>query len=642
MACCWYPIEYAGQAYTQLQAPNVSWYEDMGNFYMPGEYFDNPTALSREVAVGSFFTGRPQLFPEPDISGALLAGVMGRNEPDRFAKLREKLARLLFHETSYVRRVRIGHAGNSVLAFDCFRTGYVSSVGSVVNAIFLVLPQRIQIHYRSANGSRGVVNYGWDTPRMAESLQPGFFRHRNVDLSADDLRNWLITNESIIQNTFSDFTRLYQVIQGINDGSLVQLDARGNVISTSDTMLPFPEPPAIIRREFYVPDLTSDGGSHAQETLVYRALGAQRLSVELSREVEPYQDMQGILSERRVPPHYFIGVRRDAYDAAVLLGADEYPLPGWFSGLFHASTLFQTDDHGSRGLTTIKDYHESRYPGDFTSPVSVRVNGELQEDDNYSLPFLNVQDYAPPTDFPIKAVSEVPSDYSNYQIPVNYLDFPVGDLPVSTGGDFVFGSDFDVMVRPGNNDAWISYLDDRSVHHLLGFGWPAWRLPDVSLYRNVDMSHLGDISVSARQSYRTEGVVAVALARQGQEHRYQGVSYYAPNVSKDFARVRGFGSPPAPWQADSVFYDNLYVEHHSSRPHLVWLSPAVEVADDNRIGTTKYRAMIRICPVGLKSSTVYTPVAGNRVPGVYNIDGAAPGLVFLTTGTSDLDVEDSP
>jgi len=104
-SCCWEPIPYAGQAYLEGQMANVTWFEDHGDFYCPGAYFDSPLVLTRENAVSAFFTDRPTLFPTEKATPSMMST---SRSVDVFGELRDALATLLFTETSHVRRVRLG------------------------------------------------------------------------------------------------------------------------------------------------------------------------------------------------------------------------------------------------------------------------------------------------------------------------------------------------------------------------------------------------------------------------------------------------------------------------------------------------------------------------------------------------------
>lgn len=475
MACCWFPREYDGQAYTAAQMIDVAWYEDMGNFYVPGSYFNQPVFTSRETALGSFFTGRPDLFPS---RADVVTGTSVFSDPqegDIFGILRDAIAGELFHESAHIRRIRLGNASVNVLSFDCFRTGTQSSLGATVNVIYFIMPYE----YRLRLASGAVLHYGWNTPRIIESMQPGRWQDKQLNLVEDP--------QSVLERNFDWIAESLRVYSEI----ISHLGQPATLHNPSNPPDP-PIPPAIIRREVFVPDLTEDGGLYGQVTDIYRAMGAQRLRVEVERIIEP----RGFgVSEQMHPQHYVIGVRRDAYDSAARLAQDDqaqpYPPNSWFTGLFHGATQW---DGTPTGSTSITEYHKENFPGRLTDDINVRVNDvQIDVAEVTTVPemrallrFQNVQDYAPPTDFPELAEAEVPSDYSSYMVPVNYreLDTPVL-LPMMEDG-LVFDRDFDLVIPLHSLVTSGEILGPWS--NFTGLGFPTFRMPDEDIWADIDFS----------------------------------------------------------------------------------------------------------------------------------------------------------
>ena len=374
MACCWYPVAYDGQPYNEGQMQSVAWWNTSGNFYVSADYFENQTIWSKEAAIGSFLSGRPVFFPSEDRR-------LFRGRQDPFAQVRDALGRLLFHPSGNVERVRIGHQSKAVKTFDMLRTSATGDIGATVHALYLVLP--FLEEYTLSDGQ--TINYGWNSTLVSELLAPG----RWLDVSAD--REW--TAVDLVQNNINPIANIF-IDYGLKRDQVAQ------DIEDNPSQPPFEfTPPEVLRQEVFIPTLTQDGGEYVQRTDIHRAFGGHRLRIDFWRRVEPFIEGSGTILQQERVPHYVIGIRHDALEAATI--GDITPGP-FLAQLVLGSSGFTTSTQND----TIASYHERTYPGRLTTDIGLRISGkelDLSEDINVfqelKKGFEVVQDYSPLLNF---------------------------------------------------------------------------------------------------------------------------------------------------------------------------------------------------------------------------------------------------
>ena len=425
--CCWFPTEYQPHAFDVVEMAQQYWWHNHGEFYVDADYFVNQMGLTQRGAIGNFMSGRPEFFPVSD------RGLFTERR-DIFGDLRDAISRLLFHPSGRVDYVTVGNQMKPIKSFDALQSRNRGSHGGTVHIVFVIAPWFF-IYEREGKPD---LFYGWNTSEIVEAMAPGKWR----DYSSD--RNW--STEDWVRENVAPWIRTL----ALQRTSIITANLDDHTEHPSVDIIDVP-PLEIYRQEFYMPELTQDGGEYYLETDIYRAFGAQRLRIQLSRQIEPYQEpAAGRLKEQNKVPHYFIGVRQDSHDAARLVA--DPPL------IFYASLVDSVEKHEAAddlpSPPTIANVHEFLYGGRLTNDIILRVNDEvvditatdLQLSDKLRDGFQNVQDYSPPTEFTRVVTDTVPSEIEGYRFPSAALESPAAPAPMLRPDPEVERDDSEIVV----------------------------------------------------------------------------------------------------------------------------------------------------------------------------------------------------
>ena len=536
MACCWFPTEYNTDAYLIEEMPNVRWWENMSGRHAESQYFTYPATPNRQALSSGFMSGRPDFFPVPDRS----------NTTDPFAITRDALGRVLFREDGYPRVVRLGNANASFASFDAMSTGYDSDLGGSVWVLFVAIPDAwFQIATPGTCLSVMQVE-----ARLLESFaQPGHFEDFLYEsVEALTLENLL---DQITELTRTERPAGVRDLQNIyNDLYRCWIDAG---MPESE---PLSDPPLFYLAEFFSPDITQFGGTYSQVSDVYRALGAQRLRIELAREVQPYTpegtDPRPSGSHRRlnIHPVYTVYTRRIGWNAAVQANdpGGVHPSPNYLSLLFQAAEPVPELEYEEKSIVA---RNNAAYGGKLAGTI-LKINGEVvdvSELDTFSvqskMTFQNVQDYSPPTAFVQQGESNIP----DVQLPQAVLGQPNSrDLVISEfledyEAGFMFEVDFDLLMPT------VGAMRDRKRlapwSSIAGLGNYIVSVPDIA--EDYDFSaETTQVQISST-NYRGNGdVLLIAGYREaGSGLRNRGAyAVYSGNVSATLQRVSNATAVP--------------------------------------------------------------------------------------------------
>ena len=390
--CCWYPIEYDLTEMIENQVSKTAWWNDMGNYYVPGEVFDNTLLAGGSNALSSsFMSGRHKFFPAKD-------QVFLEGRVDVFGELSDHLGTLLF-DTNGQRHTSI--AANSfsrIPVFDGIHTTQSGTHGASVDVVFVVAPleEIVRIPDPAGDGTTFITfRYGWLQQEVVESMAPGRYTENEFGFSDP------VPGEIFFEQ-FPWARALYNTWQLI---VATIVDANNKFHSTPSVTVPDPPSrPHFYRDRFFLPGLTTAGGYAQLKTDIYRAHGAQRLTVELRRNIAahakpaPKEDDDPETNITNAAPHYAIGVELKGWNANVdpnLTDSSGFVPTHYKSGIVYSATRW------GENIETIDKYHERRFPGTLDRDVYLRINDEPVElgDIQSKLVFQNVQEYSPPTDF---------------------------------------------------------------------------------------------------------------------------------------------------------------------------------------------------------------------------------------------------
>ena len=293
-----------------------------------------------------------------------------------------------------------------VPSFDALQTRQDSSHGASIDVIFVVAPWLETVEFPDPDGDgtqRIVRTYGWNTALMTEQWAVGRYLDRNLGYSDAVPGPEMFTTcqeANALQGQWSTIVDLLN-------------RARERFMNDASIMIPADPPaPIFVRDRFFLPELTSDGGYVSLETNIYKCFGAQRLQLELRRNIAP--NGKGPANDDLEPPrrdtsnagrHYFIAVRRDGWirlqDATNNPDSAGNVPTSYKAGIVYAATEHVEDAGRLVAGDTIPVKHERDFPGALDKEVFLRINGETVDLGSItrSMVFQNVQDYSPPTEF---------------------------------------------------------------------------------------------------------------------------------------------------------------------------------------------------------------------------------------------------